>query len=215
MFKDVRSRADAEKRLALLIADRERGKLNLSSRKTIPTLTEYCKKYVSFLKEDSRENTLRARQRAITALCRFLGDYRLDKLTVFLLEKYRIERQKLDGVKPISINQDIAALKCILNRAIKEGISNSNPCNEIKPLKEEKIKDRILTDYEINLILAKLQGKDRVMILTSLFTGMRLNEVLSLKLSDISFGNRLITFVQSKTNKLITVPLSSFLAKEL
>ena len=53
------------------------------------------------------------------------------------------------------------------------------------------------------------------MVLVGLFTGMRLNEVLRLKWDDIDFGKGLITFTQSKTGKLVTVPLSSYLANEL
>ncbi len=55
------------------------------------------------------------------------------------------------------------------------------------------------------------------MILVSLFTGMRLNEVVSLKWSDsdIDFAKSLISFTASKTGKLVTVPLSSYLASEL
>jgi integrase len=53
------------------------------------------------------------------------------------------------------------------------------------------------------------------MILVSIFTGMRLGEVVRLQWHDIDFGKGLITFTQSKAGKLITVPLSSYLAEEL
>ena len=76
-------------------------------------------------------------------------------------------------------------------------------------------RDRVLTSEEIKLILELPQDKDRMMILTSLFTGMRLNEVLSLRWSDVNFARDLITFTQSKTGKLIAVPLSAYLREEL
>ena len=84
-------------------------------------------------------------------------------------------------------------------------------------LKVLQTKDRVLTSKEITVILKGegLKAKDRLMILVSLFTGMRLNEVLSLKWSDIDFTRSLITFTASKTGKLVTVPLSTYLAGEL
>lgn len=44
-FKDIRSKADAERRFSLLITDRERGMLRLPKRKAMPTLVEYSKVY--------------------------------------------------------------------------------------------------------------------------------------------------------------------------
>lgn len=71
-----------------------------------------------------------------------------------------------------------------------------------------------MSESEVGLLFNKLTGKDRLMVLTSLFTGMRLGEVLRLKWSDIDFAKGLIIFIQSKTGKLVTIPLSSFLAGE-
>ena len=44
---------------------------------------------------------------------------------------------------------------------------------------------------------------------------MRLNEVIGLKWGDIDFSKGLISCVQSKTGKLVSIPLSSYLADEL
>lgn len=75
----------------------------------------------------------------------------------------------------------------------------------------------MLSSEEIAFILKGegLKAKDRLIILVSLFTGMRLNEALSLKWSDIDFARGLISFTASKTGKLVTVPLSSYLSSEL
>ena len=61
----------------------------------------------------------------------------------------------------------------------------------------------------------KLEGKDKLIVLVGLFTGMRLNEVLKLTWADIDFQKQLITFVQSKTGKLISMPLSTHMVQEL
>ncbi|TLD40330.1 MAG: Integrase [Candidatus Jettenia ecosi] len=131
-----------------------------------------------------------------------------------IIEKYRIDRKKLDGVKESSINLDVIILTHILNTAIKAGLLDKNPCKEVKRFKITQQRDRLLSSTEVGLIFDRLTGKDRLMVLTSLFTGMRLGEVLRLKWSDIDFAKGLITFIQSKTGKLIAIPLSSYLAGE-
>ncbi len=213
-FKDVKCRADAEKRLAMFISDRERGKLNLPKRKVIPTLAEYSRTYLE-LHKNAKENTRIMKKSITTSLARYLGDYPLDKITPFIIEKYRLERKEKDGIKDSSVNIDIAILSHIFTTAMKEDIVDKNPCTAIKRLKVSQVKDRVLTTEEIALLFDKLHGKDRLMVLVGLFTGMRLSEVLGMQWDNVDFGKGLITFTQGKTGKFITLPLSSYLAEEL
>lgn len=212
-FKDVRSKRDAERRLSMFIADRERGKLSLPKKKAPPTLTAYSKTYLDFCKNDKR-NTYALKCQIVKALTRYLGEYSLDKITPFIIEKYRIERKGKDKVKDSSINIDIAVLSHIYTVAIKAGVVSKNPCKDVKRLKVTQTKDRVLSQPEITLLLEKLQGKDRLMVLVGLFTGLRLGGVLGLCWQDIDFTNRLISS-SHKTGKLVSIPISDYLAGEL
>lgn len=211
-FRDIRSRKDATKRLMVLIGDRERGKLQLPKRKQIPSLKVYSQTYLELYKQ-AKGNTLAMKQRAVNALVNFLGDYPLDKITPFIIEKYRISR-KSNSVKDSSINIDVSVLSHIYATAIKEGILDKNPCREVKRLKVVQAKDRVLSQSEIALLLDKLQGKDRLMVLVGLFTGLRLGGVLSLSWQDIDFGKGLITS-SHKIGKLVSIPMSDYLSGEL
>lgn len=213
-FKDIRSRADAERRLAMFIGDRERGKLNLPKKKVIPTLAEYAGTYLE-LYRGAKENTLAMKKRVVNAIAKYLGDYRLNEITPFLVEKYRVQRREQDGVKDSVINVDVQILSHIFNTAIGAGILDRNPCQGIKRLKVSQVKDRILSSDEIAVILNMPCDKDRLMILTALFTGARLNEVLSLSWQDIDFSKGIIHISQSKTGKTLDIPLSEYLAHEL
>lgn len=97
VYKDVRSKKDAEKRLALLLGDRERGRLSLPGKKTIPTLREYCNKYLELSRNDKENNLLR-KKRAIRVINGFLGNYQLEKITGFIIERFRIDRNARDSV---------------------------------------------------------------------------------------------------------------------
>ena len=94
-FKDVRNKTDAEKRLTLFISDRERGQLKLPKKKLIPTLAEYSQVYLGLYK-NAKENTTRTKASVINSLVRYLGNYQLDKLSSFVIEKFRIERKEKD-----------------------------------------------------------------------------------------------------------------------
>src|SRR4030067_2568770 len=163
------------------------------------------------MQKGAKENTLVMKRRAVGVLVRYLGEHPLDKITPFIVEKYRIQRKEQDGVKDSSINVDIGILSHIYTTAISEGILDANPCQKVKRLKVTQVKDRVLSGDEIAAILDMPEGKDRLMILTALFTGMRLNEVLSLTWDDIDFGRGIIHVFQSKSGKAFDVTLSECL----
>ena len=212
-FRDIRNKTDAEKRLTLFISDRERGQLNLPRKKNIPSLKEYSETYLECYKA-AKENTFASKKRVVNALVEYLGDYRLDKITPFVIEKYRIDRKGKAAVKDGTINDDVTVLSHVLTTAIKAGIVEKNPCKDIKRLKVTQVKDRILSQAEIALLLDELQGKDRLMVLVGLFTGLRLGGVLSLSWNDIDFTSGIITS-SHKTGKLVSIPMSEYLRSEL
>lgn len=213
-FRDVKNKRDAERRLSLLIADRERGRLSLPKKKHIPVLSEYVKTYLDLQKGIS-ENTLLMKQRGTALLVKYLGGYPLDKITPFLVEKFRLERREKDGVKDSSINIDVQVLSHLFSTAVSAGIIEKNPCKNVKKFKTAQYRDRILSGQEIALLFDKLTGKESIMVMVGLFTGMRLNEVLKLRWDNIDFVKHLITFTQSKTGKLVVMPFSNTTADAL
>jgi integrase len=215
VFRDVRNKRDAERRLSLLIGDRERGLLKLPNKKNVPTLAEYCLQFLENAK-NGRENTYLSKKRVVKTLTKYLGNYKLDRITPFIIEKFRNDRTKIDSVKNITINTDIDILRSILNRSVDEGILEINPCGKVKKLKVSQEQDRILTGEEIGHIQDRLKGtKEGLMILVALLGGLRLGEVLSLKWSNVDFVKEELAFVQSKTGKRLINPIGSSLLKEL
>lgn len=212
-FKDIRNKTDAEKRLAMFIGDRERGKLQLPKKKAIPTLAEYSKTYLELYKT-AKERTLASKKSLVSALVRYLGNYQLDRVTPFVIEKFRIDCKEKEQVKDITLNHCLATLNHLFNTAIRAGIVDKNSCKEVKRLKVVQTKDRVLSQSEIALLLDKLQGKDRLIVLVGLFTGLRLGGVLGLSWHDIDFSKGLITS-SHKTGNLVSIPISDYLTGEL
>ncbi len=187
-----------------------RQMFGLPTARKIPTLAEYAKTYLE-MHRGTRQNTLAAKRRAIGVLAKYLGEYPLDKVTPFIVEKFRLERREKDGVQDSSINVDVQQLSHVFNTAVNAGIIDSNPCQKVKRLKVSQVKDRILSGDEIVRLLDMPESKDRLMILTALFTGMRLNEVLNMAWESIDFNKGIIHVHQSKTGKSIEIPLSGCL----
>ncbi len=67
----------------------------------------------------------------------------------------------------------------------------------------------------MKLLLDGLQGKSRVIVLISLFTGMALRDILSLRWDNIDLENALITYRVSGTGRKEVIPLTGFLVDVL
>lgn len=110
----------------------------------------------------------------------------------------------------------MSALRSIPSLAVREGLLNKNPCDGIKGLRHfTKTEKGSLTLDEIHRLLDELEGRDRLMCLISLFTGLRLSDVLSLQWAHIDFNNGLLTRVIAKTGRQEVIPISDTLLSAL
>lgn len=80
----------------------------------------------------------------------------------------------------------------------------------MKKLKEQKPETGYLTQEEITLLLANLDGDNKKIAILCLSTGARWGEAAKLKAENV-IQNR-VTFVKTKTNKPRTVPISEEVA---
>jgi integrase/recombinase XerC len=131
---------------------------------------------------------------------------------VFLLEKQN---------SPRSINRKITTLKSFYKFLIKEGMISQNPVRKIitprtsrrLPVFVEKEKMDLLLD-EIDFGEGFHALRDRLIIEMFYSTGMRLSELLHLKISDIDFHYSTIK-VLGKRNKERLIPFSDKFGKLL
>jgi len=210
------SKTEAKELLEDIKSNIRRGMVGLPQAKKVLTMSEYCEKYLKQVKGTTKENTFLNKERAVLAIKRHLGEYRLDKLTPFLMESFQANRVEKDGVSPATANIDLSALRSILNMAVREGLLNKNPCDGIKGMRVAyKAEKRSLSLEEIHILFNELAGRDRIMCLISLFTGLRLSDVLSLRWEHIDFNNALLTRVIAKTERQEAIPLSDTLLSAL
>jgi integrase len=160
----------------------------------------------------------------------YFSPYTLEKITPQLVEFFKDERKK-DGVKPATINRDLATLKRIFSLAetqwtTKEGqpYIEVNRIRKVKLLSEKDYKrSRWLTLEEIEKLLTACycplfagNPKKHIIVLTALETGQRKDGILALRRKDIDFKEHTITFDTVKGGgKTITVDLTDRLERAL
>ncbi len=84
--------------------------------------------------------------------------------------------------KPATVNREIACLKTIFQKAVKNGKAESNPAQGVKMLKENNERDRILSPEEYARLLAHCPAHLKPIVKLAYHTGMRQGEILNLDL---------------------------------
>jgi integrase len=122
------------------------------------------------------------------------------------IERYRAKRKA--DVSLATINRELACLKTLFNKAIEWGKLESNPAQKVKKFREANIKERILTDSEYRRLVENASPQLKPVIIINLNTGMRKNEILSLRWENIDFHKGFIFIEDSKSGRSRRVPIN-------
>lgn len=140
------------------------------------------------------------------------GNINIKQLTSKMFEDYKEHR--LQTVKKVSVNIEIRTIKAIFSRAVKWGMVDKNPLQNVKQFRLEQREPIAFSDEEINLLISSIQNTDILNIVKfGLWTGCRLNEILNLQWKDIDLNKRLIRVgnkedFQTKSRKIRYIPVS-------
>lgn len=158
------------------------------------------------VKHDRSEKTIHGYVTDLMQFQKWLGKRPLAKITEVDVREYRDHMLKL-GNSPNTINRRIASLASFGDWGSGNGVFKSNPAQYVKPVKSielaprwlnEEQKKRLLKEVENDLREAQeryprlwvLRKRDAVIIHILLLTGLRVDELCSLKLSDLSLSER-------------------------
>ena len=124
------------------------------------------------------------------------------------LERYKSER--LESVKPATVNRELAFLKHVYNVAIRDEKTERNPVAKIKLASEPSGRTRWLNDEEEARLMAALPSdddRDRLTVLLN--TGFRKAEFLGLRWCDVDLKANVATIPRSKNGATKKVLLNS------
>ncbi len=149
----------AEQRLKVLTA-RAEGRYIKKSPEARVRFKDLAAWYLD-LPEVKAKRSYRRDKELMANLLPHFGDKLLKVITPALVEAYRQRRLSEPSrrtpqtlTKPATVNREVACLKTIFNKAVKNGKAEKNPAQGVKHLKENNERDRILSLEEFARLLA-------------------------------------------------------------
>lgn len=177
------------------------------------TLEEKERTFAEMMERYLKEHVVKlASQRSyrgyIKNLNLFFSDYTLDRITPKLIVKYKAKRYS-EGVKPATINRELATMKNAFNLAIKEWEwCRENPVSRVSMEKENNKRDRWLTNEDEERLLESSPLWLQEIVVFALNTGMRLGEILSLTWEGVDLFRKTVTVFHSKNGERRTIPIN-------
>lgn len=163
-----------------------------------------------FMKEHAPRRTISMQRSYVASLKHLLpcfGDSKLSAITPKMISNYKVLRYST-GVKPSTINKELAMLSKAFNLAMKEWEwVKDNPVSKIQKERDNNARDRWLTKDEEKRLLDNSPEKLREIIVFALHTGLRQDELLSLQWDRVDLLRKTIIIQESKNGKPRTIPL--------
>lgn len=180
-------------------------------------------KFISYLKFEKRysAHTLKAYERDLNDFLVYADVKRLNEFSDLSASYIRswIVHLIENGLKNRSVNRKLASLRSFYKWLVKEQHIESSPMGKVSGPKSEKHLPQFVKESELKL--EKLQGlfednfegkRDGLMFELFYQTGIRLSELIGLKLEDVQLGK---IKVLGKRNKERIIPISNSLQKQI
>ena len=163
-------------------------------------MNQYINDFVIYLHEvkHASANTVGAYQNDLKKLAVYLekqGISSVQKISETSLNSYVLSLEK-EGMTPASVSRNIASIKAFLLYLLKSGKISGDPSERLKPPKVVKKAPQIIPPELIDRLLKQPDVKtnkgirDRAMLELLYATGMKVSELVSIKLNDINFSGR-------------------------
>ena len=166
-------------------------------------MTEDIKDFVVYLREVKRTsaNTEMSYQRDLLQMASYLrekGITEVSKVTRTSLNSYILHLEK-EGKATTTISRVLASMKAFFHYELSCGRIRRDPAELNKAPRVEKKLPTILTVEEVNCLLAQPGGeapkeiRDKAMLELLYATGIRVSELIHLKLEDVNLNVGFIT----------------------
>ena len=170
------------------------------------TFREMMEKFLA--EHASKKASCKSYESYVRSLNPFLGNHTLTDITPRVINEYKLKRRN-DGVKPGSINRELAILKKAFNLALKEWEwVKENPASKVSMEEENNKRDRWLADDEEERLVEACSPRLRELVIFALNTGMRLSEILALTWRGVDLFRKTITVFKSKNKEMRTLPMN-------
>ena len=166
-------------------------------------MKEEIKSFIEYLKQvkNASENTMVSYRRDLYQMAAFLenmGIVEPERVTKTALNSYILYLEK-EGKATTTVSRMLASIKAFFSYELKNGKIRRDPAETIHAPKIEKKAPVILTVDEVNRLLAQPEGRtakeirDKAMLELLYATGIRVSELIHLKLEDVNMPVGFIT----------------------
>lgn len=164
---------------------------------------EYIEEYIDYLNtvKGYSENTLKSYKEDITDFLNWIKKEKMARDLIHIRNKvasnYKVQL-KTNKFSVSTINRKISSLTSFYEYLLKEGYVEKNYFDDVESLKKEKRLPHILKESELDYLFKSIDrstplGNRNYLILELLYgTGMRVSELCSLNIIDLSFSDSTI-----------------------
>jgi len=133
------------------------------------------------------------------------GDNNIGQINSFLITGFRNNRAK--AVKKSTVNRELDTIRNMFNKAVEWGYIDKSPYKGVEKYKVNNTNLRILSKEEFNLVCNAASTKFKPILLIGINTGMRPNEILSLKWDDVNLKQDYLLVKDSKNFEGRYIPI--------
>jgi len=172
-----------------------------------------------------REHTIKYYRSELTTFKNILHEQGLEitpyEISNEIIKRNVIMYMKEKGVKAVSINSRLRALRSFFNLLESQNYIKVNPMTDIKLLKYRK---RIIETFDKKQIRALLNAcdvrtfvgfRDKTIMMFLLETGVRANELIEIKVPDIIWSQKVVRITNTKGGYERFVPIQSRMIDQL
>lgn len=132
------------------------------------------------------------------------------------IEEFLNYLQKVRHYQPVSVNRHLSTYRSFSRFCVKKKYVLNNVTDAIEKRKCQQKERCYLNTNEVNILLNHIKHPHILACVQTLyFTGLRINECLTLRLDDVDFNERKIRVRHGKGNKERFVPINDKLEKIL
>ena len=154
--------------------------------------------YIGYLTngKKSSQNTVQSYRRDLIKMQKFFesnGVTNVKDVNTTIVRSYVLYMEN-DNMSSATVSRSIASIRSFFMYLLENGKINGNPTEGIKPPKVEKKAPETLSIEEVNLLLEQPSGdtpkeiRDKAMLELLYATGLRVSELISLKVSDVNLS---------------------------
>ncbi len=166
-------------------------------------MEQYLNDFIAYMKDikDASKNTLQAYRNDIKKMLVYFEKQDINSVTKISetnLNSYILTLEK-EGLSPASVTRNIASIKAFLLYLLKHQVILSDPSERIKPPKLQKKSPQIIEISLVDKLIRQPDVKtkkgirDRAMLELLYATGVKVSELIALKMADLNVSSRYIT----------------------